>query len=203
MHSLGVAVDVTTGLVAATNVDMHHHGIGNVTLYAPGSATPCATVTDRRLSLVYQAAFDRAGDLYVTAYAHANAPVIGVIRGGCSAKGVILLSTPNTFGSYLFGIQITPFGKIAVEAPGTQTIYTYDPPVRGVFGEPIATTVLTGSQVPQQFAFTAKGAFLSVADTKLNKVLKYAYAAGGAPVASFRTRQIYPTGLVIAPPAQP
>jgi hypothetical protein len=172
---------------------------GHVTFFATGSTNPCASVTLSNVLPLLQGSFDAAGNLYVTGEDLNHNPVVGVIPGGCSATGVTILSTATKF-TYLFGIQITRFGKLAVEDSANHVIYTFDPPHNGALGKPIATTELSATS-PEQFAFTADGAFLFTAEQSQAVVAKFAYPAGGTALQTFGRGQLFhPVGLVITSP---
>jgi hypothetical protein len=199
--SLGVAVD-KSGVVAAMNIDSKPTSVGSVTFFASGSSTPCVNLTFPNLLGVFQGAFDDAGNLYVTGETLSSSQVVGVIRGGCSATGITLLSTGNTFRTNIFGIQVTRFGKIAVEDQINRVADTYNPPVNDALGMPISTTALPDN-TPYQFGYTERGAFIFVADSSTDQVYKYVYPVGGHALQVFGAKQLErPIGLVITPAAQ-
>lgn len=154
------------------------------------------------VNALFQGAFDAVGNFYITGQDLNYNAIIGVIRGGCSATGLQVLSTANALGQYIYGIQVTRFGKLAIGDQSNKAIYTYNPPVNGALGKPIATTPLPADAL-FQFAFTAKGAFVFVSEQK--EIAKYEFPGGGNPLQVFGQRQqlTSATGLVVAPPAQP
>jgi hypothetical protein len=199
--ALGVAVDSTTGVVAAINT--YPSPVGNIMFYPKGASTPCANLFFKNVGGFFQGTFDKGGNLYVTANLQSGRRVVGVIRGGCSAKALTILSTANVlYGPW--GIQITPTGKIAVADRVENEILTYDPPgaMKDTLGKPIATTPLGVIETNAQFAFTKNGAYLFIAGLNLDKAVKYAYPAGGNPIEYIGGRHLYgPIGLVVTPAA--
>ncbi len=193
-QGIAVAANGVVGVIAGTQVSF----------YASGSTTPCESLTIQNAHSLFQGAFDASGNLYVTGQDLNYHGLIGVIRGGCSATGLTPLPTTNILGDYLYGIQVTRFGKIAVGDQINRAIYTYNAPVDGVLGQPITTTALPATtRAIYQFGFTSKGAFVFVPNDS-NVVAKYRYPGGGNPLQSFGQKQLSdPTGLVVAPPAQP
>jgi hypothetical protein len=177
--------------------------IGNqVTFYASGSTTPCASLSLPKVHQLYQGAFDAAANFYVTGQDSNYNGIVGVISGGCSATSFTLLSTSNSLGQFVYGIQVTRFGKIAIGDQGSNAIYEYDPPVNGALGQPVATTDLPSStKAIYEFGFTAKGAFVFVASDS-GIVAKCAYPSGGRLLQSVGQQQQLdnPTGLVVAAP---
>jgi hypothetical protein len=177
----------------------------SVAFYASGSTSPCASLSLPSVHGLFQGAFDSANNFYITGQSTSYDAIVGVIRGGCSATQLTVLTTGNSLGEYVYGIQITRYGKIAIEDQDDHAIYTYNPPIKGALGNPIAVTVLSVSTNSiYQFGFTAEGAFLFTPMTS-GIVSKFAYPAGGNAIQSFGKSQELssPTGLVVAPPAQP
>jgi hypothetical protein len=200
---LSVAYDGGSGTVAAVNqLGTGNRQPGSVRFYARGATTPCATVTDPHWTQFYFAAFDGAGKLYVDGVDFTR-PLIGVIAGGCSATGVTTLHFANAIG-LPGGIGITPAGRIAVLDQTAKTIDTYDAPAGSALGEPVAVTALSGVSEISTFAFTQSGAQLWTADASGHAALKFAYPAGGNPVARIATgASSQPYGIAAIPPERP
>jgi hypothetical protein len=193
----GVAVAPKSGVVAVANL-----ASGSVSLYAKGATTPCATAGNSAWGAVFFAAFDAAGNLYVTgANSARTATLVGTVQGGCSAKSIVTLTTAN---SVLFagGVEVTTTGKIAIGDDGVGAIYTYDPPVNGSLGTPVSTTPLTGSHDIVQFALAANGKDVWGADYALADAFEYAYPKGGAAIATIGGLS-KPVGLAVTPAANP
>jgi hypothetical protein len=93
----GVALDPATGVVAAINGDK---GI------ADEHSTRKAPLRHVRISLsgtffgFFRGAFEKDGNLYIAGETSDFTQIIGVIRGGSSAKSLALLSTSNTLIPY-------------------------------------------------------------------------------------------------------
>jgi hypothetical protein len=92
------------------------------------------------------------------------------------------------------------------------TIFTYNAPVKGSLGMPIATTPLTGAGDPISFAFTRTNEHIWVADAARPgepKVLvssadKYRYSEGGASRKDILLKHgAQPNGIVLTRDAQP
>ena len=109
---------------------------------------------------------------------------------------------------YPGGMAISSTGKIVLDDQKNIAIYTYNAPVKGSLGTPIATTPLTGAGHPISIEFARKDKGIWVADPasggEANKALvssadKYQYTAGGVS-----TRDILfshgsqPTGIVLS-----
>ncbi len=182
-----VAVD-SSGVVAVANLCTNScaSGGGSVTLYSPNSTTPCVKVTDPSFVLVESAAFDRKGDLFIDGSGPKGA-VVGRIKGRCHAKTVDVLSTGNVIVGPA-AIRIDKADRIAIadccpESFAPPIIYAYGHPKMRSLGDPVSTTVLSGSAwggAPDAFAFVASGTHAYVADTSDTFVSKYAFPAGGS-----------------------
>jgi DNA-binding beta-propeller fold protein YncE len=172
-----VGVDPTTGLVGVTATPTKG-GPDSVDFFAKGATSRCRRVTSEPYFFISAGAFIR-GKFYVVGETATNGPLIGVIAGpGCSATRIQNLTVGNKIDGPA-AIQITPAGQIAVLDAGHSMIYTYDQPIDGNLGSPVATTPLAGLNDPRSFAFSQKGAFVYVADQYYSKTYTYAYPAGG------------------------
>ncbi len=163
---------------------------GGVSFYAKNSTTACKTLLPdpSKFSFVYGAAFDHAGNLYVTGVYGSNEGILGKIKGGCNAKKIEVLSTTNTINT-AYGIQVDKAGRIAVldsydiSYPFSY-IYTYNPPIKGSLGAPVSTTSLNVQNETTSFAFVASGKALYATELggmSTDYVDQYDYPAGGAP----------------------
>jgi hypothetical protein len=189
-----VAVD-GHGNVAACNIGSPSFGSGSVTLYAAGSTNPTNTISSAALREVYFCAFDANGNLYLDGLDPTYSFfVAGEIVGGISGTSIATLTTSNTI-SYPGGVQVTTSGQIAFmdQGPGP-AIYTYNPPISGSLGSPVATTPLAGANDPVTFAFDKGMRHVFTADAGLVSAIDYAYPAGGSPL---RTHKLPRSGLPI------
>src|ERR1700729_1330018 len=86
----------TAGVVAVTNICSAPHcraDTASVNIYAQGSTTPCATLSDDALGIynlvrMNFAGFDAAGNLYVDGNDPYNEASFGFIQGGCQATTI-------------------------------------------------------------------------------------------------------------------
>jgi hypothetical protein len=180
-----VDVDSESGLVGVTGANTRG-GAGRVDFFTARSATRCRAVSTQPYYFVSAGAFDR-GKFYVVGETSYNASLIGVIASpGCAATKIRSLTFANTIVG-VAAIRITPAGRIAVLDAGTSTIYTYDPPVDGNLGQPVATTQLNGLRDPRSFAFSQHGAFVYVTDPYYFSTYTFAYPAGGNALRTIST----------------
>jgi hypothetical protein len=179
--NLGVANILTTG-----------SGPGSVSFFNDGG-TLLMTLSNSNFAKVFFDAFDDKGNLYIDGTNASGAFVAGEVVGGVSGKAITILATGNSVG-FPGGIAISSRGKIALDDQQNLTIFTYNAPVGGSLGMPIATTPLTGAGDPISFAFTRTNKRIWVADAarpaspasapRPLKVLvssadKYRYSKGG------------------------
>jgi hypothetical protein len=183
------------GLVAVANVCTLSNCTGNtgsVSFFAKGSTTACTTVADAtNFAHLENATFDGAGALYVEG--EGSAPDtwnIGKIVGGCNAKKIELLRTPN-LRRWIGGIQIDNAHRIAVinkiTANGPFYIDTYNPPKNGSLGRPVSITTLRGSNASsiENFAFLRSGLDFYDADTQNgsgSRSDEFKYPISGPPI---------------------
>jgi hypothetical protein len=174
--------------VAVTNLP------GSVTFYKNGKAESPIPV-----GRVYFCAFDAKGDLYVDGLNSIGGVEVGEIAN--LTKGGRKLKILAHKGSILFpgGVQVTTGGKIAILDQEATSIYTFNPPVKGSLGSPVATTPLTGSSDPVTFVFTHTNKDLWDADAGLAEVGEFAYPAGGSALKSIPVAG----GIAIVPAALP
>jgi len=183
------------GLVAVANVCTLSNCTGNtgsVSFFAKGSTTACTTVADAtNFAHMENATFDGAGALYVEG--EGSTPQtwnIGKIVGGCNAKKIELLKTPN-LRRWIGGIQIDNAHRIAVinkiTANGPFYIDTYNPPKNGSLGRPVSITTLRGSNASsiENFAFLRSGLDFYDADTQNgsgSRSDEFKYPTSGRPI---------------------
>jgi hypothetical protein len=192
--------------IAVTNIITTTDGPGSVSFFNTGG-TLLATLSNASFAKVLFDAFDRNGNLYIDGINASGDFVAGEIVGGANGKAITVLTTGNTIG-YPGGIAITSMGKIVFDDQKNVAIYTYNPPVKGSLGTPIATTPLTGAGDPIGITFTRSEKGIWVADPAsgglADKALvssadKYQYPVGGGS-----TRDILfshgsqPTGIVLS-----
>jgi|HubBroStandDraft_5_1064220.scaffolds.fasta_scaffold00691_12 hypothetical protein len=205
----GVAIS-RLGVVGVTNfcnAPSCGNGSGNVVFFAPNSTTQCARVADPyNFGFVFFDAFNNRGDLYITGEsADYTRDTVGVVRGGCKAKAITLLTTNSALGG-VPSIRVDRRGRIAItsKSGSVYAIVTYKPPKNGSLGAPVSTTLLSSSSTPAaDFAFTASGRSLYEANI-LNPAVayKYEYPAGGTEEQSIAVGG-QPFGVAVTPPLVP
>ncbi|HEY3676836.1 MAG TPA: NHL repeat-containing protein [Candidatus Tumulicola sp.] len=206
---VGVAVD-SKGNLAVANIITTSDGPGSVSFFNSGG-TLLTTLSNANFSKVIFDTFDRKGNLYIDGTNASGDFVAGEIVGGVNGKTIALLTTGNTIG-YPGGIAISKMGDIAIVDQENRAISSYNAPVKGSLGMPIATTPLTGAGDPINIVFTKTEKGIWVSDPAgggpADKVLvpsvdKDLYPAGGGS-----TRDILfshgsqPTGVGLSPAAQ-
>jgi hypothetical protein len=208
--NLGVANILTTG-----------DGPGSVSFFNKGG-TLLTTLSNANFAKVLFDAFDDKGNLYIDGTNASGAFVAGEVVGGASGNAITILTTGNPVG-FPGGIAISSTDKIALDDQQNLTIFTYNAPVKGSLGMPIATTPLTGAGDPISFAFTRTNKDIWVADAARGlsrgstasspgeppKVLvssadKYRYTKGGASSKDILFKHgAQPSGIVLTQDAQP
>jgi|ERR1700722_14175171 sugar lactone lactonase YvrE len=165
----GVALDAK-GNVAVTSFESNTYGLGSIAFYTKGATSPTKIIlADSTFAGDYYCAFDASGNLYLDSKNGSGPFEAGEVVGGIDGKRVKPLTTGNLL-QYPGGMQVTKSGKIAIldqsEGSGTPTIYTYNPPSHGSFGNPIATTLLASANDAVAFAFEDRNdRFVFTADT--------------------------------------
>jgi hypothetical protein len=197
----GVAVTYNGEFVAVANILSTTGGPGNILIFKKGKAG--FKISSSILARVYFCAFDAKGNLFVDGENSSGQVVLGEIANATTGgkKLKTLTYTGATIG-FPGGIQVTTHDKIAILDQESGTIYTFNQPVKGSLGSPIATTVLTGSSDPVTFAFTASNKDLWGADAGTTGVAEFAYPAGGNPVKQFMEGG-EPIGVALVPAEQP
>jgi sugar lactone lactonase YvrE len=193
----------STGIVAVTNIcnaPKCRLDSGNVVLYAKGSTTSCASVSDPAFNFtrVMFAEFDSKGVLYVDGMNGGYQTSFGLVTGGCSATTLTYLNYVYTV-SFPGGIQIDTAGNIAFCDELNNVVDTFAPPVGGAFGSPTSVTLITGSTFPIGIALLATGANLYVADSGGSGVAnEFKYTAGGSAENSIAVGG-QPIGIAVTP----
>ena len=136
----------STGVVAVTNIcnaPKCRIDTGNVVLYAKGSTTSCASVSDSAFNFVRVmfAEFDNQGVLYVDGMNGGYQTSFGLVRGGCSATTLLNLNYVYTV-SFPGGMQIDTAGNVAFCDEANFVVDTFAPPVNNAFGSPTSTMPL-------------------------------------------------------------
>ena len=149
--NLGVANILTTG-----------SGPGSVSFFNKGG-TLLKTLSNAKFAKVYFDAFDDEGNLYIDGTNVSGAFVAGEVVGGVNGNAIAILTTGNSVG-FPGGIAISLTGKIALDDQENLEIFTYNAPVKGSLGMPIATTPLAGAGDPISIAFTPADKDIWVAD---------------------------------------
>jgi hypothetical protein len=212
---VGVAID-SNGNLGVTNILTTGSGPGSVSFFNKGG-TLLATLSSANFAKVLFDAFDDKGNLYIDGTNASGAFVAGEVVGGVSGKAITILTTGNSVG-YPGGIAISSTHKIALDDQENLTIFTYNAPVKGSLGMPIATTPLTGAGDPVSFAFTPTSKRIWVADaarpasaasaSRPPKVLvssadKYRYPKGGGSTKDILfSHGAQPNGIVLTRDAQ-
>ena len=156
-----VTID-SKGNLGVTNILTTSGGPGSVSFFNKGG-TLLATLSNANFAKVFFDAFDDKGNLYIDGTNESGAFVAGEVVGGMSGKAISILATGNSVG-FPGGIAISSTDKIALDDQQNLTIFTYNAPVKGSLGMPIATTPLTGAGDPISFAFTRTNKGVWVAD---------------------------------------
>ncbi len=212
-----VAID-SKGNLGVTNILTASYGPGSVSFFNKRGRL-LTTLSNANFAKVIFDAFDDEGNLYVDGTNASGAFVAGEVVGGVSGKAITILTTGNSVG-YPGGIAISSTGKIALDDQENVTIFTYNAPVKGSLGMPIATTPLTGAGDPISFAFTVTNKHIWVADAahagsaasapvEPNKFLvssadKYPYSKGGASSKDILFKHgAQPDGIALARDVQP
>jgi hypothetical protein len=156
-----VAID-SKGNLGVTNILTTSDGPGSVSFFNQGG-TLLTTLSNAAFAKVLFDAFDDEGNLYIDGTNASGGFVAGEVVGGVSGTAITILATGNSVG-YPGGIAISSTGKIALDDQENLEIFTYNPPVKGSLGTPIATTALAGAGDPISFAFTRTNKRIWVAD---------------------------------------
>jgi sugar lactone lactonase YvrE len=200
-YPAAVAVFGNGSIVAAVNQYTTSYGPGSVTMYSDG--VPAATVTNARIGQASFAAFDNAGNLFVTfAPRGGTCPCVGEIAGAAQGGTTLTaLTTSNAISPN--GIAVTASGDIALFDETKNAVDTYGPPTGGTLGAPLARTVLRGTlDAPAQFAFASDMNDLYIANNSDNNSLfEFGYPSGAA-VASIPIGGL-PYGVAIYPKVLP
>jgi NHL repeat len=206
------------GNLGVANIVTTSNGPGSVSFFNKGG-TLLTTLSNANFAKVFFDAFDDKGNLYIDGTNASGAFVAGEIVGGVRGKAISILATGNSVG-FPGGIAISSTGKIGLDDQENITIFTYNAPVKGSLGMPIATTPLTGAGDPISFAFIPTNKHIWVADAagglsrpsvsgEPDKVLvssadKYRYPKGGATSKDiFFKHGAQPDGIVLTRDAQP
>ncbi len=198
-YPVDVAVS-KSGLVGVTNIFEPTGGFGGVTFYAKGSSTPCANVEDPFWQYLYFDSFDASGNLFVNGVDPVGRPTLGEISGGCNARTIRPLTTQNQLISP-GGIQVKD-GRILILDQASRAIYTYNPPVNGSLGAPIATTKVSETSHPTSIAMMAHEDNAWVVDAAFGfPVDEYRYPGGALLRRAFA--QVALAGIAVNPAASP
>ena len=212
-----VTID-SKGNLGVANIVTTSGGPGSVSFFNKGG-TLLTTLSNANFAKVFFDAFDDKGNLYIDGTNASGAFVAGEVVGGVSGKSITILATGNSVG-FPGGIEISSTGKIALDDQENVTIFTYNAPVNGSLGMPIATTPLAGAGDPISFAFNRTNRHIWVADAarglsrasapvEPNKVLvssadKYRYSKGGVSRKDILFNHgAQPDGIVLTQDAQP
>jgi hypothetical protein len=209
--AVAVSTDGVVAVVNFCNAPSCGFATGSVDFYPKGATTPCAMVTNRRLSDLYGGAFDDKGRLYVSAEHPTGGPaIIGEIRGECNAKTMMALSTTNPIGPAGGGIHVDRAGRIAIAVTGgfssnPAEILTFKQPTMGALGLPVWTTPLTNTAdfCAFDFAFLPSGRNLYVGDGCGKAVERYGFPNGGSAEKTIAFPNGAPYGIAVTPPLEP
>jgi hypothetical protein len=202
-----------TGVVGVTNIQSTAGTGGDTVIYANGSTSACATISDSNWSGMYFGAFDAAGNLFLDGFDRNGNTLIGEISGGCGATSLATLSTGVTIylvggvqvynGNILIEDQVGPGGPLGTNTP---TIHTFSPPVNGALGQPIATTTLTagGNWLPVSFAMMKGGKDIWIAHSGIAAGrVEYSYPRGRLVKSFDDSRYVTPIGIAVNPASIP
>ncbi len=200
-YPAGVGIDVATGVVGVTNIFDVNGNAGSVSMYAPGTTTPCVTVGNPNWAEVYYGAFSHSGRFYVDGVDANGNTLTGVVSGECAATSIVTLAHTNTI-AFPGGVSIAPNGKILVLDQVNLQIFEYAVPIRSSLGAPLLTIPLSGATDPVTFSLTAGKADLWTADVR-PMAAEYAFPAGGAPAATLTSGLQVPIGALALPAQHP
>jgi hypothetical protein len=202
-----------TGVVGVTNLQSTAGTGGDVVIYAKGSTSACATVSDPNWSGMYFGAFDASGNLFIDGFDRNGNTLIGEISGGCGATSIAPLSTGVTIylvggvqvynGNILIEDQVGPGGPLGTNTP---TIYTFAPPTGGTLGQPLATTTLAagGNWFPVTFAMMKDGEHIWIAHSGIAAGrVEYSYPRGLLVKSFDDSRYVTPIGIAVNPASIP
>jgi hypothetical protein len=210
------------GNLGVANILTTSDGPGSVSFFNKGG-TLLTTLSNANFAKVIFDAFDDKGNLYIDGTNASGAFVAGEVVGGASGTAITMLTTGNSVG-YPGGIAMPSAHKIAFDDQENLAVFTYNAPVQGSLGMPIATTPLTGAGDPISFAFTRSNKGIWVADAARGlssastastigepppKVLvssadKDPYPKGGTSSKDILfPHGAQPDGIVLSPDAQP
>jgi hypothetical protein len=133
--------------------------------------------------------------------------LLGIVRNAsCKSKSITNLKAQQI--TYPGAVLVSPKGKIVISDPKLNKVFTYNPPVNGSLGAPIAITPLVGSYYGVVIAFNQSATDLWTANPGFNghpvKVPEYAYPAGGTAVGHLpATDFVEPAGVAVKPPEEP
>jgi hypothetical protein len=198
-YPAGVAVLVSgkTTYVAVTNIISTSDGAGSVVLYKNGKIGK--PISNASLGRIYFCGFDANGDLYLDGTSSdESAFYFGEIAKLTSGGKKITLDTLGNSLAFPGGVQVNTKGKIAIGDQSGAAIYTYNPPKKGTFGNPISTTPITGSSDDVTFAFTSTDGDVWTADAGTGDSFEFKYPKGGNAVATI-TVGGQPIGVAVTP----
>jgi hypothetical protein len=202
-YPVDVAVS-STGILAVTNICSAPTcplSSGSVSMYAQGSTTSCANVSDSvfNFAQVMFATFNDKGDLYIDGLNSGYQTSFGLVTGGCQATSITYLNYIYTV-AFPGGIQIDTEGRIGFVDPVREQVDTFTPPAGGSFGDPVALTPLTGATTPLGYALLASGRDLYVADSGgSGSAEEYKYTGIGSATNTIAVGG-QPIGVAVTPP---
>ncbi len=192
-YTEGVAV-ASDGTVAITGLNS---AFFNVSFYAPGATTACATVPGAQsiLQNAFLEAFDANGNLYFEGQdtGGLDAVRIAVITGGCTASKITVLTTTNTIAG-LGGISVLKNGNLLVLDSAAEVLYEYKPALSGSLGSPVKRFKL---RTPEPFTFALTSAESGIWVSGLGRADFYKYPPVGSPTKIIG--QQYVEGLAVTP----
>jgi len=150
---------------------------------------------------VYFTDFDAKGNLYADGTNSSGAVTVGEIPNAINNKQTFNVLTTGNSIVFPGGVQVTSKGKIAIDDQSGFAVYTYNPPKKGSLVNPIATTSLSGTSDPVEFALTKDNKDLWTGDYGNSLADEFAYPAGGSAVTSWAST--YALGIAVVPPDKP
>jgi hypothetical protein len=159
---------------------------GNVAFYTKGSlALPCNVVSGGVAATPLGGGFDDEGTLFIGALNSGRVATISEIRGGCKAKSIIALTTPNTI-VFPGDVQVDRKANVVVldsQAIGAAQLDVYAPPGKHAKALTlISTSSLLNAAAPLGFALTANDADFYTADAGAHQAQEYPYPAAGSSI---------------------
>jgi hypothetical protein len=158
-----------------------NNGTGGVSFFRNGVEPANGFATDPSILEAFNGDFDHNGNYYFDGFTQSGTVFVAVIAHATTGgRAIQFLTTGNTIG-FPGDVKVTNGGLISIGDQGTSPnqVYTYNPPVSGALGNPVNTTVLTGSGDAVTFTYKVHNHHLYTADAVNLNSGEWAYPAGG------------------------